>query len=182
MPSVFFIDYFMRHLYILLAVILAVLGIALLLAGGSKEKVLMYMKSMGYLEYSSVEAQELAYTKCKQCHPIDKVTKYCMRCGPPFIVVTHNMKKLISIEKLKPGTEWIVNMTDAEANAITEVWNALVGNWEDTWRKKDLKKLLENDKAMLKFLDTPVKERKIETALHWKRAEGVLEIMKPLPK
>ncbi|MBI5892844.1 MAG: hypothetical protein HZB79_04200 [Deltaproteobacteria bacterium] len=172
----------MKSFHILFALILAVLGITLVISGGSKEKVLMYMKSRGYLEYTSQEAQELAYTKCKQCHPIDKITKYCMRCGPPFIIVTHNMKKLISIEKQKPGTAWIDYMTDAEANAMTEVWNAIVGNWEDTWRKEDLKKLLENDKAMLKLLDTPVKERKIETALKGKTAEGVHETMKPLPK
>lgn len=172
----------MRYLYLSLAIILALLGSALLIVGGSKEKVSMYMKSRGYLEYTSAEAQELAYTKCRQCHPIDKVTKYCMRCGPPFIVVIHNMKKLISIEKQKAGTQWIANMTDAEANAMTEVWNAIVGNWEDTWRKEDLKKLLENDNVMIRLLDTPVKARKIETALKGKTAEGVHETMKPLQK
>lgn len=172
----------MKRFYLLLAGILVILGAALLIIGGIKEKGLAYLKSSGYLEYTPFEAQELAYTKCRQCHPIDKVTKYCMRCGPPFIVVTHNMKKLISIEKQKAGTQWIDSMTDAEANAITEVWNAIVGNWEDTWRKEDLKKLLENDSAMIKLLDTPVKWRKIETALKGKTAEGVHETMKPLPK
>ena len=172
----------MRHVYIILAVVLAVSGVFLLWTGGFKDRALMFVKSKGYMEYTPAEAQEIAYTKCKQCHPIDKVAKYCMRCGPPFIIVLHNMKKLISIEKNKPGMQWISNMSDAEAVAITQVWNALVGNWEDHWREEDLVKLLEGDKTLLSLLNTPVNERDIETALKGKTAEGTYkEVMKPLP-
>jgi len=150
----------MRHVYIILAVVLAVSGVFLLWTGGFKDRALMFVKSKGYMEYTPAEAQEIAYTKCKQCHPIDKVAKYCMRCGPPFIIVLHNMKKLISIEKNKPGMQWISNMSDAEAVAITQVWNALVGNWEDHWREEDLVKLLRsNIKAFNKHREETNNER-----------------------
>ncbi|MBI5682170.1 MAG: hypothetical protein HZC45_03230 [Deltaproteobacteria bacterium] len=175
----------MKYTYVIAAFILALIGSVLLASGGIKEKTLMLIKSRGYLEYTPIEAQELAYTRCKQCHPIDKVTKYCMRCGPPFIIVLHNMKKLIALEKQKQAMQWISSITDAEAVAITQVWNALVGNWEDTWRKEDLKKLLEKDDTLIRLLDTPVKERKIEAGLKGKTAGGVYketyDTMKPLP-
>lgn len=92
-------------MYTALSFILVFMGGVLLVHGGIKDKAFSFVKARGYLEYTHVEAQELAYTKCKQCHPIDKVTKYCMRCGPPFIVVAHNMKKLIALEKQKQGMQ-----------------------------------------------------------------------------
>lgn len=155
-------------------VILLVLGLALI-TGGLWDKTGGMLKAAGYIPYTPEEAQELAYTRCIQCHPIDKVTKYCMRCGPPFVVVIHNMKKLTSLERQKPGREFLKGMTDAEAMAITQVWNALVGNWEDTWREKDLIKLLEGDKAQIRLLKTPKKERMIEVAFQGKRAPGAYE-------
>lgn len=163
-------------------VTMLVLGLALI-TGGLWSKALGMLKASGYISYTPVEAQELAYTRCVLCHPIDKVTKYCMRCGPPFVVVVHNMKKLISLERGKPGREFLKGMTDAEAVVITQVWNVLVGNWEDTWREQDLIKLLEGDKAQIRLLETPVKERQIEVALRGKRAPGAYEetfgVMKP---
>lgn len=164
-------------------VILIVLGLALV-TGGLWKRALGMLKAAGYMPYTPEEAEELAYTRCNQCHPIDKVTKYCQRCGPPFVVVIHNMKKLTSLERQKPGRGSLKGMTDAEAVAITQVWNALVGNWEDTWREKDLVKLLEGDKAQIRLLKTPKKERRIEVAFQGKRAPGSYEeagfgVMKP---
>lgn len=137
------------------------------------------LKAEGYLKYSVEEAVELAHKKCVQCHSIDKTTKYCMRCGPPFVVVVHNMRTLIAKEKEK--YKGIEGIKDGEAVAIVQVWNALVGNWEDSWRKQDLLKLLDNDTALIKIMNTPVAERDIEVALKGKTAAGSdLTIMKPM--
>ncbi|MBI3397682.1 MAG: hypothetical protein HY026_00330 [Deltaproteobacteria bacterium] len=137
------------------------------------------LKAGGYIQYNVAEATELAHKKCAQCHSIDKTAKYCMRCGPPFVVVVHNMKTFIAQQKNKlAGLE---DIKDGEAVAITQVWNALVGNWEDTWRKEDLTKLLDNDTPLLKLMNTPVKERWIEVALKGKSAAGAdITIMKPI--
>lgn len=137
------------------------------------------LKADGYLKYSAQEATELAHKKCVQCHSIDKTAKYCMRCGPPFIVVVHNMRTLIAKDKDK--YKGIEEIRDGEAAAITQVWNALVGNWEDSWRKQDMEKLLDNDAALIKLMNTPVKDREIEVALKGKSAAGAdLTIMKPM--
>ncbi len=138
------------------------------------------LKAEGLLSYTPEEAQELAFTKCSQCHSSERVSKYCFRCGPPLIVVVHNMKTLIELER-KRGKKSIESFTDAQAVAIAQVWNALVGNWEDTWRRKDIIKLLEGDEALLKLLDTPVSERPIESALSGKHAPGAYkEIQEPM--
>lgn len=137
-----------------------------------REKIVLYLKSEGYLEYRPDEAITLAYTKCGTCHSVDKITKYCFRCGPPFVVVVHNMKELISLERGKPGREGLPVITDAEAVVISQVWNALIGNWEEGWRKEDLKKLMKGDEILIKLLDTPPSQRKIERALYNKSVPG----------
>lgn len=137
-----------------------------------RDKIVLHLKGKGYLEYTPDEAVTLAYTKCGTCHSIDKITKYCFRCGPPFIVVVHNMKELIEIERVKPGRESLPAITDAEGVAIAQVWNALIGNWEEGWRKEDLKRLMKNDEALVKLLDTPQSQRKIEMALYKKSVPG----------
>lgn len=137
-----------------------------------KDDIFMSLKARGYLEYTPEEAVTLAYTKCGTCHNTDKILKYCFRCGPPFTVVVHNMKTFISLEKEKPGRESIPVITDAEGVAIAQVWNALIGNWEEGWRKEDLKKLMLGDKSLIKLLDTPQAERKIELALYKKSIPG----------
>lgn len=152
-------------------IILVALAVVLAFAGVFWRDALSRLKAGGYMAYTPAEAQTLAYSKCGQCHDTERIAKYCMRCGPPLIVVVHNMKALIRMEREK-GRRGIEGYTDAQAVAIAEVWNALVGNWEYTWRKQDLVKLLEDDKALLKLLDTPVKERPIEVALAGKTASG----------
>lgn len=131
------------------------------------------LKEKGYIEYTPDEAVSLAYAKCGRCHNIDKVTKYCFRCGPPFIVVVHNMKKLISLEREKPGMEGLPTISDAESIAITQVWNSLIGNWEEGWRKDDIRRLIKGDEALIKLLDTPPSDRKLERALAGKSIPGV---------
>lgn len=152
-------------------IILIALAVVLAFIGVFWRDALSRLKADGYVAYTTSEAETLAYTKCGQCHSAERIAKYCLRCGPPLIVVVHNMKALIRMEREK-GRHGIEGYTDAQAVAIAQVWNALVGNWEYTWRKQDLVKLLEDDQALLKLLDTPVKERPIEVALAGKTAPG----------
>ena len=62
--------------------------------------------------------------------------------------------------------------SDAEAVAITQAWNGLVGNWEPDWGSKDVNKLLQGDLALIRLANTPVNERPIEWALKTKQAPG----------
>lgn len=151
-------------LLVVLAVILAVIGV---FWRDAVDK----LKADGYMAYTPAEAEQLAYSKCSQCHNSERIAKYCLRCGPPLIVVVHNMKSLIRLEREK-GRHGLESYTDSQAVAIAQVWNALVGNWEYTWRKQDLVKLLEGDQALLKLLDTPLEQRPIEVALAGKTAPG----------
>ncbi|MEE9614293.1 MAG: hypothetical protein V3W31_04975, partial [Thermodesulfobacteriota bacterium] len=154
--------------YIALAFV-AVLAVSSYLG---RDYALGWLKAAGHMEYTLEEAQELAYTKCTQCHSAENITKYCFRCGPPFIVVVHNMKRLIAVEKAG-GKKALEGLTDAQAVTIAQVWNALVGNWEDTWRKQDIVKLLDGDQALIDLADVPISERSIETRLSEKTAPGV---------
>lgn len=173
-PCVFY--FFMNKAIIAIIIVAGLFLAAVVILGKDAVRLL---KAEGYLKYSADEAVELAHKKCVQCHSIDKTAKYCMRCGPPFVVVVHNMRTLISKDKEK--YKGIEKIRDGEAAAITQVWNALVGNWEDSWRKQDLAKLLDNDVALIKLMNTPVKEREIEVALKGKSAAGAdLTIMKPM--
>lgn len=133
------------------------------------EGVMGKFKSLGYIAYTPDEAIELAYTKCAQCHNVEeKIAKYCFSCGPPFIVQIHFMRIILKQEMWAD----VPRLTDAEAVAITQVWNALVGNWEKYWRKQDLIKLLQDDRALIDLLNTPLEERKLEIALEGKKAAG----------
>lgn len=156
--------------YLVLSSILIL--ISLLVAWTFKDSLLFNLKAKGYLEYSPDEAITLAYTKCSGCHNTNKITNYCFRCGPPFVVVVHNMKTLIALERQKPGRQNIPTITDAEASTIVQVWNALIGNWEEGWRKEDLTKLLQGDQALIDLLNTSPSERKIEAALYGKEVPG----------
>ena len=134
------------------------------------EKVLAEAKYRGYLAYTPDEAVALAYNRCAGCHGIEKTLKFCSTCGPPFIIVSHSMKKYIEVMN-KNGDDF-KQLSDSELVAITQVWNALVGNWEDDWRQQDLIKLLQGDAGMIQLAKTPVEERPIEMALKGKKAPG----------
>jgi hypothetical protein len=127
-------------------------------------------KYRGYLDYSPDEAVTLAYTRCTTCHPAEKMLKYCARCGPPFIVVSQSMKKYTELMNQKGGS--FKPFSDAEAVAITQVWNGLVGNWEPDWATKDINKLLQGDQALIRLAGTPIEKRPIELALKNKFAPG----------
>ncbi|MBQ62105.1 MAG: hypothetical protein CMQ19_08515 [Gammaproteobacteria bacterium] len=127
-------------------------------------------KAQGYLDYTPDEAITLAYERCSTCHDVEKVLLYCSRCGPPFIVTIHFMKKYIDLTNL--DGDHVKPLTDAEAVAITQVWNGLIGNWESDWRVQDMTKLLGKDRALIELLNTPPEERSIEVALADKFAPG----------
>ncbi len=127
-------------------------------------------KARGYLAYTPDEAVSLAYERCAGCHDVDKVLLYCSRCGPPFIVTIHFMKKYIELANL--DGDHVKPLTDAEVVAIAQVWNGLIGNWEADWRVEDMTKLLGNDRALIELLNTPLEQRAIEMALADKSAPG----------
>ena len=151
------------------ALFFAAAGISALLL---QERIAASLKSSGYLEYTPDEAVALAYGKCGGCHNTAKITNYCFRCGPPFIVVVHNMKTLIALEKGKPGREHLKQLSDTEAVTIVQVWNALIGNWEEGWRKEDLVKMLQNDKPLIDLLNLSPAERPVEKALYGRKVTG----------
>jgi len=155
---------------LLLFIIASMAGLLILTPNPLGEKILKEVKAMGYLSYTPTEATTLAYNRCTTCHGEEKVLKYCSRCGPPFIVTVHFMKKYVEIANTQ-GKK-IRQFSDAELVTITQVWNALIGNWERDWPRKDIKKLLENDRALIHLFETPVDERPIEAALKDKSAPG----------
>jgi hypothetical protein len=133
-------------------------------------KILDEAKYRGYVAYTPDEAVTLAYSRCSSCHSIDKTLKFCATCGPPFIVVSQTMKKYIELMNEKGSGHR--QFSDAELVAITQVWNALVGNWEADWRQKDIAKMLQGDVALIQLAKTPLEERPIEMALKGQRAPG----------
>lgn len=134
------------------------------------EQVLAEAKYRGYIAYTADEAVSLAYKRCSTCHTADKMTLYCSRCGPPFIVTVHSMKKYVDLMNQKGGN--FRPFSDAEAVAIVQAWNALVGNWEHGWGLTNINKLLQGDRALMRLAETPLEQRPIEMALKGKQAPG----------
>ncbi|MEO5362312.1 MAG: hypothetical protein H7838_01620 [Magnetococcus sp. DMHC-8] len=160
-----------RNRWVVGAVLLAVgVGLLSFVPSAWRTHLLEIARARGVLPYTADEAVALAYRRCSGCHDIDKVTKYCARCGPPFIIVSHFMKKYIEVFQSQGGT--VPQLTDAELVAIVQTWNGLVGNWEADWRSQDLQKLLKGNEALTNLLATPVANRPIETALQGGRAPG----------
>lgn len=153
---------------LILAIVAAIGAVAI--PNPLSKQLLAEAKYRGYLPYSTDEAVTLAYTRCTTCHPAEKMLKYCSRCGPPFIVVTHSMKKYTELMIQKGGN--FKQFSDAEAIAIAQVWNGLVGNWEPDWGSKDVHKLLQGDQALIRLAETPIEKRPIELALKNKQAPG----------
>lgn len=122
-------------------------------------------KANGYLEYTPVEAYKMARKICTQCHSDERIKLYCPRCGPPFIAVVPHMQTFINNYKVtKPDLEFI-NITEPQAVAIVQVWNALVGNWESDFREQDILKLIGNYDKLVALYKVPPTKRPIESAL-----------------
>jgi hypothetical protein len=153
----------MRKVWVItVALIVALMGataLILFVPNSLGKAIISEAKATGYIDYTPEEAIALAYERCSTCHTEQKMLRYCSRCGPPFIVVVHFMKKYTEI-------------TNAEVVAIAQAWNALIGNWESDWPEKDLRKLLDKDKALIDLLATPAAQRPIEAALKGKHASG----------
>jgi hypothetical protein len=159
----------------LLLAAFGVVGVLLFVPNPTGEKIISQAKAKGYIAYAPDEAIELAYKRCTGCHSDEKIVKYCARCGPPFIVVSHFMRKYVEIMNQQDNGMKVEQFTDAELVAITQVWNALVGNWESDWPRKDLKKLLAGDRPLVRLLETPVEQRPLEVKLKDRIAPGSYE-------
>ncbi len=157
-------------LTVLLLIIVLAAGLLLVVPNSLGEEALKQARIRGYLPYTPEAAMTLAYDRCTTCHGDEKIVKYCPRCGPPFIVAIRFMKKYIELSNTQGAN--IRQLSDAELVAITQVWNGLVGNWEGDWPRKDIRKLLENDRALLDLFETPVEERAIEVVLQNSVAPG----------
>ncbi len=157
---------------ILLAGVFAAVAVLFLVPNRLGVEIVSQAKARGYLTYTPDEAVTLAYRRCSGCHSDEKILLYCSRCGPPFIVVSHFMRKYVELTNQRRAGIQIEPFTDAELIAITQVWNGLIGNWESDWPRKDLTKLLAGDKALVDLLDTPVENRALEAMLMNRSAPG----------
>ena len=153
-------------LILIIILILIAAGAFFFTKSGYSQKVMGEIKARGLMEYTTGEAIEMTLNKCSQCHSVEQIKKYCDRCGPPFIVVVHNMTKhAIPMWRAKYPKRKISDITDSQAAAIVQVWNGTIGNWEKGWRREDMERMLEGNQALLKLLHTPVEQRKIEKAI-----------------
>ena len=66
--------------------------------------------------------------------------------------------------RTKPGLK-VQNITEHQAVAIVQVWNAILGNWEKDFREQDIMKLIGNYDLLKALYKTPIKDRPIESAL-----------------
>lgn len=123
-------------------------------------------KAKGYIEYKPMEAHALANKICTQCHTLERIKKYCPRCGPPFVALVPHMQTFMENYKVTRPELKLVNITEHQAVAIVQVWNALIGNWEGDFREQDMLKLIGHYNHLAKLYKTPVEERKIEVALN----------------
>ena len=156
----------------LLAAILGATALIVIVPNSLGRALIKEAKASGYIAYTPEEAIALAYERCSTCHSEEKMLKYCSRCGPPFIVVAHFMKKYTEITNAQNKHINLEQFSDAEIVAIAQAWNALIGNWESDWPERDLRKLLAKDRALIDLLALPVEQRPIEAALRDKRAPG----------
>lgn len=171
--------------------IAAVAGVAVALVeipNPVSDYIIREAKANGYIEYTPVEAYKMARRICTQCHTDERIKLYCPRCGPPFVAVVPHMQTFIdNYKRTKPNLK-LENVTQHQAAAIVQVWNALVGNWEGDFREQDILKLIGHYDVLKELYKTPVEKRPIEYAL-MKREElkighmtGLEELQKGLGK
>lgn len=122
-------------------------------------------KASGIIPYEPVEAYTLAKRICTQCHTDERIKKYCERCGPPFVAVVPHMQSFIDNYRTAKPELKVENITEVQAVAIVQVWNAIIGNWEKDFREQDMLKLIGSYKLLAKLYLTPIEKRPIEMAL-----------------
>ncbi|MDH5478493.1 MAG: hypothetical protein OEY50_09180 [Nitrospinota bacterium] len=152
-------------------VIVSLVLLALLIAGvvfipnPVGARIMSEAKANGYIQYHPLEAYDMARMICTQCHSDERIKMYCPRCGPPFVAVVPHMQTFIeNYRKTKPDVQF-VNITEPQAVAIVQVWNALVGNWEKDFREQDILKLIGHYDQLKALYLTPVDQRPIEAFL-----------------
>ncbi len=123
------------------------------------------LKASGTIGYEPMEAYALAKKVCTQCHTEERIKLYCPRCGPPFVAVVPHMQSFIQNYRLKRPDLEFTALTEPQAVAIVQVWNALVGNWEKDFRAQDIKKMIGSYPLLYALYETPIDERPIERAL-----------------
>lgn len=169
-----------KKIIIFISILVIILvGVTLVIAVPNSigKKITNEIKARGYLEYSPDDAKTLALEKCTQCHDTERILKYCHRCGPPFIAVIPHMRKFLEEYKAREPHKKFSDITDYQASAIIQIWNALVGNWEGDFRKEDMLKLIGSNKILVDLYNTPVEKRKIEYTMLKKedKAKGTYE-------
>lgn len=154
---------------LIILVCVAVIGVSsfavLNFENPARSYILSEAKAMGYIEYTPMEARNLANKICTQCHTDERIKIYCPRCGPPFVAVVPHMQTFIDNYKTAKPDLKFTNITEYQAVAIVQVWNALVGNWERDFREQDILKLIGQYDKLKALYKTPVEKRKIEYAL-----------------
>lgn len=131
----------------------------------ARDSALESMKANGYIAYTPSEAYKLARRICTQCHSDERIKLYCPRCGPPFVALVPHMQIIIQNYRTTKPELVIENITEFQAVAIVQVWNALVGNWEKDFRDRDIERLVGRYPDLLTLARTPVENRPIESAL-----------------
>ncbi len=159
----------MKKKLTIVVIVLAVLCIAsagvLFVPNPVGQYLISEAKASGMVAYEPAEAYALAKRICTQCHTDERIKKYCERCGPPFIAVVPHMQSFIDNYKVsKPGLK-VENITEVQAVAIVQVWNAIIGNWEKDFRQEDMLKLIGPYEFLKKLYLTPIEKRPIEMAL-----------------
>lgn len=159
----------MKKKLTIVVIVLAVIGIisagVLFVPNPVGQYVISEAKASGMIAYEPAEAYTLAKRICTQCHTDERIKKYCERCGPPFIALVPHMQSFIENYKVSKPELKVENITEVQAGAIVQVWNAIIGNWEKDFREQDMLKLIGPYEHLKKLYLTPIEKRPIEMAL-----------------
>jgi hypothetical protein len=150
---------------VLVVFVAAFMVVAVAMPNPARDRVLDIVKAKGYLDYTPIEAYKLARRICTQCHTDERIKMYCPRCGPPFVAVVPHMQIFIQNYKTSRPDLVLENISEVQAVAIVQVWNALVGNWEKDFRERDIERLIGRYPSLVALYKTPVDKRPIESAL-----------------
>lgn len=150
---------------VLVVLMAAFVVVAVAMPNPARDGALAFLKARGYIDYTPIEAYKLARRICTQCHTDERIKMYCPRCGPPFVAVVPHMQIFIQNYRTSRPELAIENISEVQAVAIVQVWNALIGNWEKDFRARDIERLIGRYPALIALYKTPVEKRPIESAL-----------------
>lgn len=159
----------MKKKLTIVVIVLAVIGIIsaglLFVPNPVGQYLISEAKASGMVAYEPAEAYTMAKRICTQCHTDERIKRYCERCGPPFIALVPHMQSFIENYKVSKPELKVENITEVQAGAIVQVWNAIIGNWEKDFREQDMLKLIGPYEHLKKLYLTPIEKRPIEMAL-----------------